>query len=83
MVTHFTFGSSWGVPRAAMALLGLHGWGATAAHLVAVRGAAGAMLPALGIGPPPTLFSKIRIARRGPSGTGNIVTERAKTNTVA
>jgi hypothetical protein len=52
-LVHFVYGTVWGVPRALMELFGLRGWKATSAHLVAVQAAAGTVLPALDIAPPP------------------------------
>jgi hypothetical protein len=37
-----------------MELFGLRGWGATGVHFALVQGAAGGIMPALDIGPPPT-----------------------------
>ncbi len=53
MITHFLYGSWWGVPRAVMELFGLRGWPATVAHLGAVEASAETILPALDLGPPP------------------------------
>ncbi|HZD78480.1 MAG TPA: hypothetical protein VE646_00350 [Actinomycetota bacterium] len=54
MLTHFAYGSLWGVPRALMERSGFRGWRATAFHAAAVQTTAGAVLPALDVGPPPT-----------------------------
>jgi hypothetical protein len=53
MITHFAYGSWWGVPRAVMELFGLRGWPAIAAHFGAVEASAETILPALDLGPPP------------------------------
>lgn len=55
---HWLYGSSWGVPRALMPLLGLRGAKATGVHLAMVWGTALAMLPSLKIAPPATQWSK-------------------------
>ena len=54
VLTHFAYGAGWGVPRALMELFGLRGWTATGVHFGLVQGSAGAIIPVLDIGPPPT-----------------------------
>jgi hypothetical protein len=53
-ITHFLYGSVWGIARAVMELVGLRAWRATAAHLGAVEASAETILPALDLGPPPS-----------------------------
>jgi hypothetical protein len=53
-VTHFLYGTAWGVPRALLAALGLRDPAATALHFGAVWGTALTMPPALDVAPPPT-----------------------------
>jgi hypothetical protein len=49
---HWGYGTSWGIARAVLDLLGLRGPVATAAHFGAVLGAEQALLPALGVAKP-------------------------------
>jgi hypothetical protein len=60
-LTHFAYGSAWGIPRALMELFGFRGWEATAAHFAAVQTTAVGMLPVLGVAPPPTEWPKKQI----------------------
>ncbi len=62
-MTHFAYGSAWGLARA---LLGSAGVGAAAAnslHLLLVWGAALAMLPRLDLAPPVREWSKAEVAQ--------------------
>jgi hypothetical protein len=52
-MTHWAYGTGWGLPRAVLSGIGLPGPVATVAHFAAVWGAALTMLPALRIAPPP------------------------------
>jgi hypothetical protein len=49
---HWAYGTSWGVPRALLAVAGLSPAAATAAHGGALWASEQAMLPALGVAPP-------------------------------
>jgi hypothetical protein len=49
---HWGYGTSWGVPRALLAVAGLSPGAATAAHGGALWASEQAMLPALGVAPP-------------------------------
>jgi len=51
-VVHWSYGTSWGAARGAIAIAGLEGIPATAAHFGAVWGSSLVMLPALGVAPP-------------------------------
>src|SRR5437773_2276464 len=61
MLVHFLYGTAWGIPRALMELFGFRGTKATAAHFAAVQASAMGMVPALGLGPPPTEWPKKQI----------------------
>ncbi len=50
---HWSYGTSWGIARGLLGLAGLSGAPAAAAHFTAVWGWSLAMLPALGVAPPP------------------------------
>ena len=52
-VVHWSYGTSWGAVRGLLAVAGLKGTRATAAHFAAVWGGAQVMLPALDVAPPP------------------------------
>lgn len=51
-VVHWSYGTSWGAARGAIAATGLSGLAATAAHFGAVWGSSLVMLPSLGVAPP-------------------------------
>ena len=51
-VVHWSYGTSWGAARGAIASAGLTGIPATAAHFGSVWGSSLVMLPALGVAPP-------------------------------
>jgi hypothetical protein len=52
-VVHWSYGTGWGIARAALRAAGLGAAGATVVHLAAVWGGQLVMLPALGVAPPP------------------------------
>ena len=57
-LVHWTYGTAWGAPRG---LLGEAGWAwpaATSAHMAALWSSEAVMLPALGVSPPVTQWSK-------------------------
>lgn len=49
---HWTYGTTWGVPRALLGAAGLHGLPANVLHLGAVWGSEQVVLPALEVGKP-------------------------------
>jgi hypothetical protein len=53
-LVHWQYGTAWGGVRGLLAALGLGPTAATLAHFFLVWSAAGIMLPALGLAPPPT-----------------------------
>jgi hypothetical protein len=53
-LVHWQYGAAWGGVRGLLAALGLRGPAATLAHFFLVWSAAGIMLPAIGLAPPPT-----------------------------
>ena len=53
-LVHWQYGTAWGGVRGLLAALGLRAPAATLVHFVLVSSAAGVMLPALGLAPPPT-----------------------------
>jgi hypothetical protein len=61
-LSHWGFGTSWGVLRGLLAALGLPAGKATALHGVAVYGNSQVMLPALDIAPPAVFWPKEEIA---------------------
>jgi len=60
---HWTYGTLWGVARAAMPVFGLRGARATGLHLGLVWGSALVILPALGLAPPVTRWPKKQILK--------------------
>ena len=52
-IVHWGYGTSWGAARGLLAVAGLEGRAAIAAHFAAVWGSAQLMLPTLGVAPPP------------------------------
>ena len=52
VVAHWTYGTGWGLARAALDLVGRRGPLASAAHLAAVYGAEQLLTPGLGLGKP-------------------------------
>jgi hypothetical protein len=61
-LSHWGYGTSWGVVRGLYAALGLSPRAATAAHGASVYGAAQVTLPALEIAPPVIFWPKAEIA---------------------
>lgn len=61
-VVHFAYGTAWGGVRGLLDVAGLGRVGGPIAHFLAVWGAAGVMLPALDLAPPPTEWSKEELA---------------------
>ena len=61
-ISHWGYGTSWGVVRGLLAALGLPPRKATAAHGAAIYGAAQATLPALDVAPPAVFWPKEEIA---------------------
>jgi hypothetical protein len=61
-VTHFAYGSTWGVPRGVMAVLGMKGVAGTSAHMGAVWGTELVMLPAMDVAEPVTTWKPKDIA---------------------
>ena len=53
MVVHLTYGTAWGAARGLIGLTGVRDGPATALHFGVVWGSSLAMLPALGVAPPP------------------------------
>jgi hypothetical protein len=61
-LSHWGYGTSWGVLRGLLAASGMTPKAATAAHGAAIYGAAQVTLPALEIAPPAVFWSKREIA---------------------
>jgi hypothetical protein len=61
-LSHWGYGTSWGVLRGLLAATGITPMAATAAHGAAIYGAAQVTLPALEIAPPAAFWSKREIA---------------------
>jgi hypothetical protein len=61
-LSHWGYGTSWGVVRGLLAAAGLSPRAATAAHGAAIYGAAQVTLPALEIAPPVVFWEKEEIA---------------------
>jgi hypothetical protein len=61
-LSHWGYGTGWGVVRGLLAATGMNGKAATAAHGVAIYGAAQVTLPALEIAPPSIFWAKEEIA---------------------
>jgi len=51
---HWTYGTSWGIPRGLLALAGVQGWQATLLHFAAIWATELTMLPSLDVAPPVT-----------------------------
>lgn len=51
---HWTYGTSWGIPRGILSLVGVHGWPATLLHFAAIWATELTMLPSLDVAPPVT-----------------------------
>lgn len=61
-LSHWGYGTGWGLVRAALGSIGLSPKAATAAHLAAVWGNEQVMLPALDVAPPITMWGGKEIA---------------------
>ena len=61
-LSHWGYGTGWGVVRGLLAALGLSARAATVAHGAAIYGAAQVTLPALDIAPPTIFWPKAEIA---------------------
>jgi len=61
-ISHWGYGTGWGVVRGLLAVAGLRPRAATAAHGAAIYGAAQVTLPALEIAPPGVFWAKEEIA---------------------
>ena len=59
---HWSYGTSWGVPRALLDAAGLDTAAATAAHGGALWGSEQVMLPALGVAPPLWKLGAVEVA---------------------
>lgn len=60
-IAHFAYGTGWGGLRGLLASAGLGRLSAPLVHFVAISAAAAAMLPALGLAPPPTRWSRKQV----------------------
>jgi hypothetical protein len=61
-LSHWGYGTGWGVLRGVLAATGMSPWAATAAHGAAIYGAAQATLPALEVAPPIVFWAPEEIA---------------------
>jgi hypothetical protein len=61
-LSHWGYGTSWGIVRGLLAVAGLSPKAATAAHGAAVWGSAQALLPALEVAPPFVFWGKKEVA---------------------
>jgi hypothetical protein len=61
-LSHWGYGTAWGIVRGLLAAAGLSPRAATAAHVAAVYGAAQVTLPALDVAPPAIFWGKEEIA---------------------
>ena len=61
-LTHWGYGTSWGIAAALLRELGLPRRAATPLHFATVWGSALAMLPALDVAPPVTMWGKEEVA---------------------
>lgn len=61
-LSHWGYGTGWGVVRGLLGWLGVSGGRATAAHGAAIYGAAQVTLPALDVAPPAVFWPKEEIA---------------------
>jgi hypothetical protein len=62
-VTHWAYGTAWGIPRAALGAIGLRGLWGTALHFGMVWGSALVMLPHLGLAPPAPRWGKEELGK--------------------
>ena len=61
-LSHWGYGTSWGILRGLLGATGMSGKAATAAHGAAIYGAAQVTLPALEVAPPSVFWGKDEIA---------------------
>ena len=61
-LSHWGYGTGWGIPRGLLAAAGLPPAAATAAHGAAVWGSAQVSLPALGVAPPAWVWPREEVA---------------------
>jgi hypothetical protein len=61
-LTHFAYGTAWGVPRGLLAVVGLGAVPATLLHIAAVQASAMTMLPALHLAPRPREWPRKEVA---------------------
>lgn len=61
-VTHYAYGSTWGIPRGLMAVFGIHPAAGTSAHFGTVWGTELSMLPAMDVVEPVTTWKPKAIA---------------------
>jgi hypothetical protein len=61
-LSHWGYGTAWGVVRGLLASVGLSGRAATAAHGAAIYGAAQVTLPALDVAPPAVFWGAEEVA---------------------
>jgi hypothetical protein len=61
-VTHFAYGSTWGIPRGLLAAFGTDGLAGTSAHFGAVWGTELSLMPAMGVMEPVTEWQPKAIA---------------------
>ena len=62
-LTHWVYGTAWGIPRAILGVLGLRGFWGTALHFGMVWGTALVMLPGLDVAPPPGEWGKKELTK--------------------
>jgi hypothetical protein len=62
-LTHWTYGTGWGVPRAALGAMGLPAAVATVAHFAVLWGTALVMLPTFRVAPPVQEWGKEELAK--------------------
>lgn len=62
LITHFAYGTAWGIARGLLGSAGVRKTAANSVHLLLVWGAALAMLPRMGLAPPVRQWSKTELA---------------------
>jgi hypothetical protein len=62
IISHWAYGTTWGLFRGMLDVVGIHGWKATSLHFGAVTGTAMTMLPGLDVAPPVKEWGKQQIA---------------------